>query len=365
MADADKRVGTEGALRRSFFAVLAGFLFFFMLVGLVWVVRGLLSPVLVGFFLAYICNPVVNWAQGRWRVPRLLTASLLLLIFVAVLAAIAIWLAPLAVEQISQFVQQWPNYLDRVLRFVERGAPAEEIREQVSEAAGQPEKVLPMVLGGVRTGFGIFTTTVSMLTYMTIYVTLVVIFFVTFCSRMPDIKSWCRQFLPHTHRDEILTTVQKISDAAGVFLRTRLMIAVLVAIVLSAGWAFAGVPYWFLLGCTTALLNIIPFAAAVGWIIVLIINSLSVDSMAGLLPALLWPTVVYAVAQFLDGWVFSPWLEGDQLHIHPVVVLFAVLAGGSIAGAFGMLLGIPVAAAWQIFFGDVVKPRLMHWASSR
>ena len=97
---------------------------------------------------------------------------------------------------------------------------------------------------------------------------------------------------------------------------------------------------------------------------VLIINGLGADSLHSLFYALLWPTLVYGFAQFLDGWVLSPWLEGGLLRLHPVVVLFAILAGGAVAGALGMVMAIPLAAAWQICFADVIKPRLIEWANT-
>ncbi|MGI6271065.1 MAG: AI-2E family transporter [Anaerohalosphaeraceae bacterium] len=355
----------ETQLKRSFFAVLAGFLVFFVLVGIVWALRGLLSPVLVGFLLSYIANPVVNWTERRWGWPRLLTVSLLLMVIGAIIIATVVWLAPLALEQISQLFANLPDYIDRLFEVLHRGgAVSEKIRRQLLEVAKEPQKVLPVLVRGAARGVGIFATAVGRVVYWGIYVVLMLVFFVTLTSRMPAIKAWCRQFLPSSHREEILNTVQKISDAAGVFLRARLIIAAVMAVVLSAGWAVTGVPYWFLFGVTTAILNIIPYAASVGWVGVLIINGLGADSLHSLFYALLWPTLVYGFAQFLDGWVLSPWLEGGLLRLHPVVVLFAILAGGAVAGALGMVMAIPLAAAWQICFADVIKPRLIEWANT-
>jgi len=355
----------ETELRRSFFAVLAGFLAFFFVILLVWTLRGLLSPVLVGFVLAYVATPVVNWTERRWRWPRLFTVSLLIIVIGVVIAAAAVWLVPLALEQISQFLTSLPDYIDRLFQLLHSGgAVSEKIRMQLLETAKQPQKVLPMLLSGAARGVGIFASAVGRVVYWVIYVILMLVFFATLTSRMPRIKAWCRQFLPSSHRREILTTVQKISDAAGVFLRARLIIAAVLAVVLSVGWALTGVPYWFVLGVTTAILNIIPYAAAVGWAAVLVSSGLGAESMGHLFYALLWPTLVYGFAQFLDGWVLSPWLEGGFLHIHPVVVLLAVLAGGAVAGALGMIAAIPLVAAWQICFSDVIKPRLIDWANS-
>jgi len=361
-ADIDR--AKEKPLRRAFSAVLGGFLAFFALVAMAWLLRGLLSPVVVGFLLASVFNPLVNRAEERWHWPRLLTVSLLLLLSALVVAAVAVWLVPLALAQIGQFMERLPDYLDKLLRVFHRGTLSEEIRTHLTEAAKKPDKVLPLLLRGAAKSVGIVAATFGALTYVGVYLMLLLVFFIAFSVHMAGIKAWCRQFLPRSHRDEILTTVHKISDAAGIYLRTRLVLVLIVGALFSAGWAIAGVPYWLLFGMAAGVLNIVPFAVVVAWLAVLLVSALGADSARALLYALLWPTVVYVVVQFLDGWVFSPLLQGGKLHIHPVIVLFAIVAGGAVAGILGMFIAIPLVAAWQICFADVIKPRLIDWADA-
>jgi predicted PurR-regulated permease PerM len=209
---------------------------------------------------------------------------------------------------------------------------------------------------------GILIHTFSIATYIIIYIMLLLVFFVAFCLYMTPIKDWLRQFLPHSKREHIGELSCTIYKAAGTFFRTRLMIAFILSISFSVGWAIAGVPYWLLLGTATGILSIIPYAAALGWIAAMLFNVLETGSSSPLLYALLWPTLVYAVIQLVEGWLLTPWLQGGRLHIHPVVVLFAVLAGGTLAGLLGMLLAIPLTAAGQIVFSDIIKPKLTGWA---
>jgi predicted PurR-regulated permease PerM len=355
----------ETQLKRSFFAVLAGFLAFFFLILLVWILRGLLSPVLVGFVLAYVASPVVDWAERRLRWPRMVTALFLLLVFLGVIVGAIVWVVPLALGQISQFFTSLPNYIDRVSRVIHRGGTvSEEIRSRLTEIAANPERVLPVLLRGAARGVGIFATAVGLVTYTGIYITLMLVFFVVLAVRLPRIRAWFRQFVPYSHREEVLTTIRKISDAAGVFLRARLLISFIVGVVLTVGWAVADVPFWLVAGVATGVLNIIPYASIAGWLAVLLISGLGADAMGDVFYALLWPSIVYWLAQILDNWVLTPWLEGGMLRIHPVVVLFAILAGGAIAGILGMLVAIPLVAAWQICFSDVIRPRLVHWAET-
>jgi predicted PurR-regulated permease PerM len=78
---------------------------------------------------------------------------------------------------------------------------------------------------------------------------------------------------------------------------------------------------------------------------------------------LLWPTVVYAIVQTVDGYVLTPLIAGKATNLDPVTILVAVLAGGSIMGVYGMLLGIPVAACVKIAFTDVMLPRIRAWSA--
>ncbi len=345
------------------FVVIAGFLIFFALIALMWILRGLLSPILVGFLLAYVFDPVVDWTNRHWHWPRIVLVTLMLVILALIIIGLAVWLVPLAVEQIVQFVQNLPEYTEKILNTIGRGSTLDGgIREQIDAVAKNPGKLISMLLGAIGKSLGIFASTFGALTYIGVYILLVVLFFWAFSVHLPDIRNWFKQFLPPSHKDEILTTVCKISDAAGIFLRTRLLVALLLSICFTTGWAIAGVPFWFIFGVTAGFFNIIPFASGLVWLLVLLVNSLGADNMSVLFYALLWPTVVFAFVQFLDGWVFSPLLQGGKLKLHPVVVLFAVMAAGAVAGLLGMLVAIPLTAAWQITFRDVIKPRLAGWA---
>ncbi len=77
-----------------------------------------------------------------------------------------------------------------------------------------------------------------------------------------------------------------------------------------------------------------------------------------------WPTIVYAVVQVSDDWILTPWLQGLELGMNFATIILAVLVGGALAGLLGMLLAVPTVACLQIFWGEVVKRKLIGYASS-
>ena len=136
-------------------------------------------------------------------------------------------------------------------------------------------------------------------------------------------------------------------------------------LVLSIGWWAVGVPYWLLLGMGSGLLNLVPFAAVVGWVAAT--GLALVDHLSGgggfTWMVLVWPTVVYAVAQMVDGWVVEPIVQGRATDLDPLTVLLAVLIGGSLFGLMGLILAIPLTACGKIVAQEWVLPRLRDWAA--
>jgi predicted PurR-regulated permease PerM len=153
--------------------------------------------------------------------------------------------------------------------------------------------------------------------------------------------------------------------SVSAFIRGRLIQSFVIAIVLCVGWGAVGVPYFLLLGLAGGLLNLIPYAAIITW--PLAITLAWIDRVAGgggfsFWWVLFWPTIVYVVAQSLDGWVIEPLVQGKATDLDPLAILLAVLIGGSLLGLFGMILAIPTAACVKILMQEVILPRVRTWA---
>jgi predicted PurR-regulated permease PerM len=158
-----------------------------------------------------------------------------------------------------------------------------------------------------------------------------------------------------------------MNNAVAGFVRGRIVIAIIMAVLYAVGWAFMGVPYAILLAVVVGAFSLVPFLGLVG--IPVAIAMLAVAQFD--LPEaqrmtwwgiLLWPTLVFAIVNTLDGWVLTPLIAGKATNLDPVTIFVAVLAGGSVMGAYGMLLAIPIAACIKILLSDLVIPKLRELA---
>jgi predicted PurR-regulated permease PerM len=129
------------------------------------------------------------------------------------------------------------------------------------------------------------------------------------------------------------------------------------------------VPYWFLLGILTGILNIVPYLSIITWPVAIMLKYVDVltndaAQSAGLLAIVIWPSAVYLAVQFLDGWILTPWIQSGQTNMSAVTILIVVFIGGALAGVWGLLFAIPVTACIKILFEELVLPPLRQWANT-
>lgn len=175
--------------------------------------------------------------------------------------------------------------------------------------------------------------------------------------------------MPETRKQRVFAILARMDDAIGDFFRGRLVIAIITGVLLSVGWFLVGVPYWFFLGMVTGFLIIVPYLSIIIWPVAIILKYVdtltgSMAESGGIMTVVVWPSVVFGVVQFLEGWVLTPWIQSGQTNLSAVTIILVVFIGGSVAGVLGMLLAIPVAACIKIFFEEVVLPPLRRWAAT-
>jgi predicted PurR-regulated permease PerM len=158
-----------------------------------------------------------------------------------------------------------------------------------------------------------------------------------------------------------------MDQAIGQFFRGRLLTSIIMGVLLSAGWFLAGVPYWFVLGMLTGVLNIVPYLSAVTWPVAIIIKY--VDALTGggdtgdFLSIALWPSAVYVGVQLLENWVLTPLIQSGTTNLSAFTIIVVVLIGASVGGVLGMLFAIPIAACGKILLQEVALPPLRRWAA--
>jgi len=218
--------------------------------------------------------------------------------------------------------------------------------------------VIGVVGGVVSFGFGLF---------------LVGFFFFVFSTGWPAVQDFLRSLLPAKHKDEALRLAGKMDAAVSGFVRGRLTIAALLGLWHAIGWSLCGVPYGLVLGLMVGVFTLVPYLAgaglllAYGLLVIELYGDLDQTSFYLADGAVVWwkvvlfPGIVYGLAQLLDDYLLTPLIQGKATNLSMAAILVAVLAGGALAGIYGMLLAIPAAACVKILLTDVLWPRVQEW----
>ena len=197
-------------------------------------------------------------------------------------------------------------------------------------------------------GFGLFLTT---------------FFFFFFCVGFGRVMSFTEQFIPREHHQRTIELLKKMDAVVSGFVRGRLTICVIQCVVFSVGYLIVGVPAAVILGIVVGVLAIVPYLSLVGIPVAILLMAL--DPGEGFRGAWWWivlaPTAVYAITQALDDYVLSPMIQGKATGLDTPTVLFCALAGGILAGFYGLLIGIPVGACIKILMTELVWPRVAQW----
>lgn len=315
--------------------VVVGFLFYYL--------GPILTPFLFGALIAYICHPLVARLE-RYRIPHLLAVVLVLLLVAGIFIAMIGVMIPILESQIALLIERLPDYLDNLRDKLEPWLlqnfgialqlDKEHLSAAVSEhwrsAGGFAQRMLPSLKSG---GLALINFFVNLVLVP------VVLFYV--------LRDWdallhrVDELIPLRWRETVHMLARQIDDLLGAFFRGQLSIMVLMAIFyIVTLWAI-GLDLAFPIGVISGLLTFVPFLGVfTGVALATLAGLMQFGSFMDLLP--IWG--IFIVAQPLEGYVFTPWLVGDKIGLHPVMVIFAVLAFGSLFGFFGVLLALPASA---------------------
>ena len=214
-----------------------------------------------------------------------------------------------------------------------------------------------------------------------LFVVLTAVMAVACMLRWPELLEFGRSLIPGHARDRVLPLIGRMDATVSSFIRGRLTVAAIVGCLYAIGWTIVGVPYGLVLGLVVGMCSVVPYLAAIGLPVAWLLLALSLIAHpesggwymatgADGVPAIIWwmvlvlPWSVNFIAQSMEDYVLNPLIQGKATELHPVMIMLAVLAGGSLAGLYGMLLAVPTAACLKILLVAEIMPRLRRWAGA-
>lgn len=255
-----------------------------------------------------------------------------------------------------------------------RAIVADELaRREAGAAPDEDQRSGPQLLSMLRSvGEWAFAITGGLIG-VGIGVFLVVFFFVVFSLSWSRVIDFLASLIPPDQRDTILPLFAKMDAAVAGFVRGRVLIAGILALVLAFGWSLCGIPYAMVVGLVVGVFTLVPYLAGVGLIgaygllLMHLLGDATTDSIylseSGIIywRLAVFPALVFVVAQVLDDYLLTPLIQGSATNLSMAAIIVAVLAGGSLAGVYGMLLAIPVAACLKIALSELLWPKVQSW----
>ena len=319
----------------------------FLVVGLVYLLAPILSPFVAGAALAYLLDPLVDRLEDK-GMSRILAVVAIFFVFTLLLAASVLILIPLLGDQIQLLHEKLPAILDwfnnKVLPWFEQKTGVsilvlkENLHEVIITAWNYVGEYLQTAAAQLtRSGLAIFALIGN----------LVLIPVVTFYL----LRDWDHliekigKLLPRNMESNITNIVKECDEVLGAFIRGQLFVMFLLGCSYAIGLWLVGLDFALLIGLVAGLASIIPY---LGFMVGLVIATAIAFFQYGDMLHLIMVLGVFSVGQMLEGMVFTPLLVGDRIGLHPVAVIFAILAGGQLFGFTGMLLALPVAAVVMV-----------------
>lgn len=319
-------------------AALAAFVAF------VWLLSDVLLPFVAGMALAYLLDPMARRAE-RIGIRRGVSALIIIALVIGAIVILIMAVGPVLAGQFADFVNDLPGYITKLRgllsdpsrpwlakifggQLVDADKPAEGL---ISQATGYIATFIPSLLSGGRAVFSVLSLLI---------ITPVVAFYLLldWDSVVETVDGW----IPLPHRATIHGLARDIDGAIAGFVRGQAIVCLCLAAFYAIGLTLCGLNFGFLIGLMTGLLSFVPFVgAASGFIIAVIV------AIAQFWPA--WTSIlmvvgVFVIGQGLEGYVLSPKLVGAKVGLHPVWMMFALLAFGYLLGFIGLLIAVPLAA---------------------
>ncbi len=316
---------------------------------LVWLLSPILTPFVLSALLAWLGNPLVLRLERAGR-SRNTSVIIVFVLMSLILALTLILLIPLLEEQIRELILWLPRLADwttgtvipwlegrfniSLKQYVDPMAIVNLIKGHWQQAGG----VAATVLGGIsKSGLAIlgWVATISLIPVVTYY----------FLRDWQSMLARLQSLIPRPIEPTFMKLAHESDAVLGNFMRGQISVMLVLGMVYALGLWLVGVEFGFLIGFIAGLVSFVPYMGAFVGISAALIAALvqGMDPMhLGLVLA------VFMIGQTLESFFLTPWLVGDSIGLHPVAVIFSIMAGGQLFGFLGVLLALPVTAVVMV-----------------
>ncbi len=314
----------------------------------IWLLAPVLMPFALAAMLAYLGDPLADRLE-RWRMNRTVAVSIVFAVMVLVLVGALLLLVPLIQRQVTNLINSLPRYAEWArttalpwlqvhLRLDPGTLDADNLVATLQEHMGSVGSIVAATVAKVsKSGVGIamWLTNLVLIPVVTFYL----------------LRDWdvlverVHRMLPRSIEPTVARLARESDSVLGAFVRGQLLVMLALGLIYGIGLSVIGLSVGPLIGMIAGLLSFVPY---LGFIIGLVASLIAALVQYGDWLHVVLVLVVFGIGQMLEGYVLVPRLVGGKIGLHPVAVIFAVLAGGHLFGFLGVLLALPAAAVIMV-----------------
>lgn len=340
----DKNITAEQAyfLPKLFFWVVV----LALLLATIVMLQEILAPFIVGMIVAYILNPLVTTMSDRLAMPRWLSAILAIVFFFIIVGSLGVWVVPLLVQELLDLIGRLPdllshfdglfnNYLTGLISGVSLQAlDLGSVASAVKTGAGTVLKGV----GGLAAG--LFSRGMAILDFISYLVITPVVAF--YCIRdWPLLTKGVLDLIPKQGKKTFEQLFDLFDQTLAGFVRGQSAVCLILGSFYALALIIVGLNFGLAIGFIAGVLSFIPYVGSIiGFGLSVGVAFFQFDGYTMAIVV----AVIFAVGQFLEGNFLTPKLVGEQVGLHPVWIIFALMAGGHLLGFTGLLLAVPLTA---------------------
>jgi len=330
-----------------------------MALWLVWMLAPVLTPFVFGALLGWLGDPLVDRLERRGR-SRNVAVALVFGLMTLLLTLALLILVPLLERQVKTLISTLPQYRDW---FVETALPWVEARTGLDLLVWlDPDRLVDWIRdhwrqagGFAATLFGYLSRSGFAMVAWVVNVVLLPILTFYFLRDWDVLVARVAALVPRDHIVTVSRLARESNDVLAAFMRGQFLVMLALGAIYAIGLQLVGLKVGVLIGIVAGLISFIPYLGATTGVVLAVVAAL-VQSQGLDLKLLILVGAVFTIGQLLESYVLTPRIVGDKIGLHPVAVIFAVMAGGQLFGFLGMLLALPVAAVANV---------LLRYASER
>ncbi|MCF8178430.1 MAG: AI-2E family transporter [Sulfuritalea sp.] len=322
------------------------------ILALLYALSPILTPFLLAGILAYICNPVVD-RLCRFKLPRIVAVVLVLLGLGALGAVLVLIILPLLYEEATALAARAPQaailFNEKLLPWLQLNfglklhLDATSLKNLATGNWDAVQTILQRVYSSLKIGgVALVGLTVNLM------LAPVVMFYLLLDWH--GLMARARSIIPRPWNDKLIGMAKDIDSVLSQYLRGQILVMAILAVYYSSALWFADISSALSIGVVTGLLIFIPYLGyATGLLLALLVATLQFAGWSPLIAVL----VIYGIGQLLESFLLTPYLVGERIGLHPLAVIFALMAFGQLFGFFGVLAALPASAALLVGLREV------------